>query len=248
MKNIVSAIASIVLFVLAAFGQEAMTPAPRPTTFVATVKPDAASIELAKATLAAHGGDQLIRIRSLTLRGTADLSAGGSTQTISATFAIVLSGDRYRFDIQSTVFNYQQIYDGQQSYSSIGGFGMPLDKMGLEMLRKINEKDHTVSALPEKFKKKKGFRVTSPEGAYTDFIVDERTNQVKQFESSYDVNGDTQTTSVAIDKYREVEGVLISEKFTQRMEMPQGTVYLNCKAKEFLVNAEIGDDIFAMPK
>jgi len=217
-------------------------------TVTAPAKTETASLDLAKATLAAHGGDKLIKVKNLVVRGTAELSAGTSAQTIPAAFAITISGVRYRYDIQSQFFNYKQIYDGQQSYSSITSFSMPLDKIGMELLRKINEKDYTVSALPEKWKKKKGFRVTSPEGFYTDFIVDEKTNQVKEYESSYEVNGDTLTTSVAVDKYREVDGVFINEKFSQRMEMSQGTFYANFKAKDILVNSEIDDSVFAMPK
>jgi|SRR5215213_4067823 len=219
------------------------------TTPVSSIKTvDTASLEVAKAVLAAHGGDKLIKIKNLVVRGTAELSAGASAQTIPAAFAITISGARYRYDIQSQFFNYKQIYDGQQSYSSISSFNMPLDKIGMELLRKVNDKDYAVSALPEKWKKKKGFRITSPEGFYTDFVVDEKTNLVKEYESSYEVNGDTLTTSVAVDKYRDVDGVLINEKFSQRMELSQGTFYANFKAKDILVNSEIADDVFAMPK
>jgi len=223
----------------------APTPAPnvRPP-----VKTDETLIDLAKAALAAHGGDKFIRLQTLVIRGGADVSPPNTTQSIPATFAIVISGGRYLFEIQSILFNFKQIYDGQKSYSSMAGFGMPLDRMGLEMLRKINEKGYTASALPEKFKRKKGFRITSPEGSYTDFIVDEKTNRVKEFESSYALNGNTLMTSAAIDKYREVEGVFIAEKFAQRMEMPQGEIYVSFAAKEILVNSEIANDIFAMPK
>jgi hypothetical protein len=219
------------------------------TTPVSGVKTaDTTSLDLAKATLAAHGGDKLIKIKNLVVRGTAELSAGASAQTIPAAFAITISGARFRYDIQSQFFNYKQIFDGQQNYSSIGTFSMPLDKIGMELLRKINDKEYSVSALPEKWKKKKGFRVTSPEGFYTDFIVDEKTNQVKEYESSYEVNGDTLTTSVAVDKYREIDGVFINEKFSQRMELSQGTFYANFKAKDILINSEIADDVFTMPK
>ncbi|HLM02581.1 MAG TPA: hypothetical protein VK400_16125, partial [Pyrinomonadaceae bacterium] len=172
------------------------------TTTVTAVKPDNnssnASLEMAKTTLAAHGGDKLIQVKNIVVRGTADLSAGASAQTIPAAFAITLSGVKYRMDIQSQFFNFKQIYDGQNNYSSIGSFSLPLDRTGMEVLRKINDKDYTVSALPEKWKKKKGFRVTSPDGYYTDFVIDEKTNQVKEYESSYEVNGDTLTTSVAV--------------------------------------------------
>lgn len=222
------------------------------TTPVSAVKTETAatnaSLDLAKATLAAHGGDKLLKVKNLVVRGTAELSAGASAQTIPAAFAITISGARFRYDIQSQFFNYKQINDGQQNYSSIATFSMPLDKIGMELLRKIGDKEYAVTALPDKWKKKKGFRVTSPEGFYTDFIVDEKTNQVKEYESSYEVNGDTLTTSVAVDKYREVEGVFINEKFSQRMELSQGTFYANFKAKDILVNSEIADDVFAMPK
>ncbi|HEY0050652.1 MAG TPA: hypothetical protein VGB68_15270 [Pyrinomonadaceae bacterium] len=218
------------------------------TTTVSGVKTDASSLDLAKATLAAHGGEKLIKIKNIVVRGTAELSAGASAQTMPAAFAITISGARFRYDIQSQFFNYKQIYDGQQNYSSISSFSLPLDKVGMELLRKINDREYTVSALPEKWKKKKGFRITSPEGFYTDFVVDEKTNQVKEYESSYEVNGETLTTSVAVDKYREIDGVFINEKFSQRMELSQGTFYANFKAKDILINSEIADDVFAMPK
>lgn len=218
------------------------------TTAPAPVKTDNALLDLAKATLTAHGGDKLIKVKNLVVRGTADLSAGTSAQTFPAAFAITISGARFRYDIQSQFFNYKQIYDGQQNYSSITSFSMPLDKIGMELLRKIGDKEYAVSVLPEKWKKKKGFRVTSPEGFYTDFIVDEKTNLVKEYESSYEVNGDTLTTSVAVDKYRDIDGVLVNEKFSQRMELSQGTFYANFKAKDILINSEIADDVFAMPK
>lgn len=225
----------------------------KPTTNVTAVKPDAnsssnASLELAKTTLAAHGGDKLTQIKNLVVRGTADLSAGASAQTIPAAFAMTIAGAKFRVDIQSQFFNFKQINDGQQNYSSIGSFSLPLNQTGMEVLRHVNDKNYVVSALPDKWKKKKGFRVTSPEGYYTDFIVDEKTNQVKEYESSYEVNGEMMTTSVAVDKYRDVNGVFINEKFSQRMETGQGTFYANFKAKDILINTEIADDVFAMPK
>jgi hypothetical protein len=218
------------------------------TTTATTTTADTTSLDLAKSTLAAHGGDKLLKVKNVVVRGTADLSAGASAQTFPAAFAITISSPKFRFDVQSQFFNFKQIYDGQQNYANISSFSLPMDKIGMELLRKIGDKDYTISALPEKWKKKKGFRITSPEGYYTDFIVDEKTNQVKEYESSYELNGDTLTTSVAVDKYRDVDGIFINEKFSQRMEMPQGTFYANFKAKDILVNTEIADDVFAMPK
>jgi hypothetical protein len=123
----------------------------------------------------------------------------------------------------------------------------PLNRVGLPLLTFIDNKEFVVTALPEKFKKKRGFRITSPEGYYTDFVIDEKTSQVKEYESSYEANGQLVTTSVAIDKYREVEGVLVNEKFSQRLEFGQITGYANFKAKDITVNGEVKDDVFAIP-
>lgn len=202
----------------------------------------------AKATLAAHGGEKLVNMKSLVLRGSAELTAESSSQTIPAAFAIVQEGKKFRFDIQSPFFNFQQIFDGRQHFSSVGGFNFPIDKTGLGVLVNIDQPGFAVSDLPEKFKKKKGFRLTTPEGFYTDFIIDEKTNQVKEFESSYEVNGYELTTSVAVDKYREVEGVLVNEKFSQRLQTRQGTFYAGFKAKDILINSDVGADVFVLPK
>lgn len=214
------------------------------------VKSDAVSLELAKAVLKAHGGDKFKNAKSIVIRGSADLSAPNSAQTLPAAFSITYAGDKYRFEIQAPpVMNFLQISDGQQTYSSLRGFSLPpINRIGLPLLTYIEEKSFTVSALPEKLKKKKGFRITSPEGYYTDFIIDEKTSQVKEYESSYEANGQTVTTSVAIDKYRLVDDVLLTEKFSQRIEFGQITSYANFKAKDILVNSELTAEVFSMPK
>jgi hypothetical protein len=204
--------------------------------------------EQAKATLQAHGGDKFVNMKTLVIKGSADLTSSVSPQAIPAGFATVFAGVKFRMEIQSPFFNFSQIFDGEQSYSSIGTFSMPMDKAGFSLLRKIKEEGYTVSSLPEKMKKKKGFRVTSPEGYYTDFIVDEKTNQVKEYEASYQINGATLTTSVSIDKYREVNGVWINERYSQRLETPQGSFYASFKAKDISVDTEVSDDVFSIPR
>ena len=204
--------------------------------------------EQAKATLQAHGGDKLVNFKTLVIKGSADLTSSMSPQAIPAGFATVFSGVKFRMEIQSPFFNFSQIFDGEQNYSSIGTFSMPMNKAGFSLLTKINQEGYTVSSLPEKLKKKKGFRITSPEGFYTDFIVDEKTNQVKEYEASYQINGATLTTSVSIEKYREVNGVWINERYSQRLETPQGSFYASYKAKDILVDSEVSDDVFSIPR
>jgi len=214
----------------------------------AAIPKTAAPLELAKAALVAHGGDKFKNMKTLVVRGTADVSGSPST-TFPATFAMIYSGDKYRLEISNPFTPFKQIYDGEQTVSSVNGFSLPpINRLGLPLLAKLEEKDFTVSALPVKSKKKLGFRITSPEGYYTDFFVDEKSGQVKSYEASYDFNGRNITTSVDIDKVREVEGVKVPERYAQRFETGSLTIYSNFKAKEILVNSTVTDDIFSIDK
>jgi hypothetical protein len=202
-------------------------------------------LETAKLALAAHGGDKFKKMKTLVVRGTADVS-GSPTTTFPAGFVTIYAGDRYRLEISNPVQPFKQIYDGRDTFSSIDNFYLPpINRLGLPLLQKIGTEGFTVSALPEKIKKK-GFRITSPEGYYTDFFVDEKTNQIKSYEASYDYNGRKITTSVEIDKMRDVAGVIVPERYAQRFDLGQLTVYANFKAKEILVDTEVADDVFTM--
>ncbi len=200
-------------------------------------------LELAKAALAAHGGDKFKLMKTLVVRGSVDIS-GSPTQTFPGTFATIFAGEKYRLEINS-LQSFKQTFDGERTNSSARGFELPpLNRLGLPLLSKVGEKDFTVSELPEKSKKKAGFRITSPEGFYTDFFVDEKTGLIKSYESSYEVGERTATTSVAIDKIRDIDGVKIPERYAQRLDFGSLTVYADFKAKDILVNSAVGDDIF----
>lgn len=204
-------------------------------------------LELAKLALTAVGGEKYKKLKSIVLRGTAELS-GSPTQKFPATFAIVYEGEKYSFDIQAPpIINFKQVYDGEETYSSSRNISLPpLNRLGFSLLVKIDEKGYVVAALPEKFKKKRGFRITSPEGYYTDFLIDEKTNLVKEYEASFDYNGTTVSTAVAIDSYKDVNGVLINEKFSQRIEMGQITAYANFKTKDVLLDGELPKGTFTL--
>ena len=214
------------------------------TVTLETVTP----MNLAKAALLAHGGDKFKNMKTLVVIGTADVS-GSPSMTFPAPFVMTYSGDKYRLEMTTPFLQFKQIYDGRQTYSSAGEVTLPpINRLGLPLLPKMEEKDFTVSALPESKKKKTGFRITSPEGYYTDFFVDEKTGQVKSYEASYEFNGRTITTAVEIDKLREVEGVKVPEKYAQRFETGNLTVYANFKAKDILVNSTVADDVFVMDR
>ncbi len=246
MKNI-TILSLILVFAVGVFAQmdKKQKPNEKDKTTVAISK-TATPLDLAKAALVAHGGDKFKNMKTLIVSGTADVS-GSPSMTFPAPFIMTYSGDKYRLEISTPFVQFKQIYDGQETFSSAREVSLPpINRLGLPLLPKIGERDFTVSALPNTKKKKLGFRITSPEGYYTDFFVDEKTGQVKGYEASYEFNGRTITTAVEIDKLREVEGVKVPERYAQRFETQGLTIYANFMAKEILVNATVADDVFVM--
>lgn len=222
-----------------------------PKKAAASDKPPVASVvntpvELAKATLTAHGGDKLKKMKSLVVRGTVDIT-GAFSMVIPATFMMVIAGERYVFEFNNPVQPLKQVFDGKNTFSS--GYELPpMTSLGFPLLQKIGETGYVITALSEAKKKKRGFRITTPDGFYTDFFIDEKNFQMKGYESSYDVNGRPATTSFEIDEFLNVEGVIVPKKYSQRFDLGQMTVYASFKTKDILVNSTITDDVFAMPK
>ena len=204
---------------------------------------DTTPLELARAALIAQGGDKFKHLKSMMLIGTADLYAPNSTNSIPGKFAMITVGDKVRIEIDARpMFNFKQIFDGQQSYSSMPGVQLPpASKFGLPVLAKFDQPGYTVSALPDK-KKLRGFRIVDQEGNTTDFFVDPATGRVMQYLTPY--NGYTFGTENS--KFKEVEGVLVPINFTQRLEMLQGAFFAEYKVKEVKLNQPIGDDVFVM--
>jgi hypothetical protein len=205
----------------------------------------AAEKSLANQVLAAHGGPKLKAMTSFVIRGTVDIATSAITQTIPATFITIFAGDKYRIELNNPFQPFKQVYDGVNTTSSIrGGLTLPpINRLGFPLLPRIGDVGFFITSLPEK-KKNKGFRMTSPEGYFTDFYVDEKTGQVKGYDSTYTINGRTVTTSVEIDKYQLVDGILIPEKYVQRFDTEQMVIYATFKAKEILVNTPVADDVF----
>ncbi len=147
-----------------------------------------------------------------------------------------------RLDVESPVFKFKQIFDGQQSYSSIPGVQMPPEnKFGLNVLMKYDQPGYTVSALPNE-KKLRAFRIVDEEGNTTDFYIDPATARVVKYVSPY--QGFTFGTENS--KFKEIDGVLIPFNFTRRIEMPQGAFFADFKVKEAKLNQPLADDVFAI--
>lgn len=244
MKRIFEMLLLIAVFCIGVLAQSSTpakaVPVAPPSPVIAVDVP----METAKATLAAHGGDKLKNIKSLVARGTVDLNVFGQAIPTGA-FSMAFSGDKYFIDINTVARQLKQVFDGKQMYSTIEGFSLPpITSLGFPLLPRIGDAGFIISALPETAKNRKGFRMTTPEGFYTDFFVDEKTKQVKGYESSYDVGGRNVTTSVEVDEWQVAEGITIPKKYSQRFDLGQMTAYAAFKANTILVNSTIEDSAF----
>lgn len=214
---------------------------------LATVDVKDNSMQLATTAITSLGGDKFKQMKTLVMKGSADITTSTFSQNISAQFNIAMEDEKYRLDVQNPFQPLKQIFDGTNTYSSIPQFSFPpLNRIGMALLQRVGKDGFKVTALDEK-KKKAGFRVTSPEGYFTDFLVDEKTGKVKGYEAQYNVNNTNVTTSVDIDSYKEVEGVFVPEKYSQRFDLGMMTIYSNFKCKEILVNSKLDADVFTMP-
>jgi hypothetical protein len=198
--------------------------------------------ELARAALAALGGDKFKNLKNIWIVGSVDLYGPNSTLPQPGKFSLVTAGAKFRMDVDSPAFKFKQIFDGQQSYSSIPGVQMPpADKFGMAVLMHYDQSGYTVSAIPNE-KKLRGFRIADTEGNTTDFYIDPATARVMKYVSPY--GGYTFGTENS--KFKEIDGVLIPFNFTQRLEMAMGAFFAEFKVKEAKLNQPLGDDVFVI--
>jgi hypothetical protein len=209
-----------------------------------TITSTAAPMELARIALAAQGGEKFRNLKSMVLRGSVDLYAPNSTQSIPGGFIWVVAGEKVRLEVDARpAVSFKQIYDGQRAYSSLPGVELPpASKFGLPVLAKYDQAGYVVTALPDK-KKLRAFRITGPEGNVTDFHVDATTGRVMSFLIPYG----GYTFGTENKKFKDVDGVLVPTEFTQRLEMPQGAFFAEYKVKDIKLNNPLGDDVFEIP-
>jgi hypothetical protein len=202
-------------------------------------------LDLARAAFAAQGGEKFRSVQNMILRGSVQLYPPNSVQSIPGSFSLVTAGPKLRMEIDARpAIVFKQIYDGQQSYSSMPNVEMPpLTKFGLGALVRFDQPGYQVTAIADK-KKQRGFRIVDPEGYTTDFYVDPKTGRVISFFLYY--GGATLGTENS--KFKEVEGVLVPFSFSQKFEMPMGAFFAEFSVKEVKMNQTLGDDAFAIPQ
>lgn len=251
MKRILSTSFSLIIVALvAAITGQAQTAVTAKASDAASATPSVAitsttsPTDLARAALAAQGGEKFKALKSMVLRGSVDLYAPNSTQSIPGGFIIVVAGEKVRMEIDARpAVSFKTIYDGQRSYSSLPGVDFPpASKFGLPLLAKFDQPGYAVAAIPDE-KKLRGFSIADADGNITNFYIDATSGRVVKFLIPY--NGYKFGTENK--KLKEIDGVMIPFEFTQRLEMPQGAFFAEFKVKDAKLNQPIGDDVFAMP-
>jgi hypothetical protein len=223
----------------------AKTSAPAATVPAVVITPESTPMELAKAAITAQGGEKFRAVQNMMLRGSVSLYPPNSPNSIPGSFSIVTANDKVRLELDGRpIIVFKQIYDGQQSYSSMPGVELPpLSKFGMSVLSKFDQPGYKVSAIPNK-KKLRGFRISDPEGYTTDFYIDPANGRVMEFLLTYN----NYTFGTANDKFKEFDGVLVATNFSQRFEMAQGAFFAEYSVKEVKLNQTLGEDIFAIPR
>ena len=242
-----SLLALVMFFSASTYGQgDAKTANGSSTTTAAgpAITATTSPIDLARAALAAQGGDKFKALKSMVLKGSVDLFPPNSTQSIPGGFVWLVAGERLRVEVDARpAFSFKQIFDGERSYSSIPGVEMPSpSKFGLVVLGKFDQPGYTVTALPDK-KKQRAFRISDADGNTTDFYIDPSNGRVMSFLSPYG----GYTFGTENKKFKDFEGVLVPVSFSQRIEMAAGAFFADYSVKDVKLNSPLGDDVFLIP-
>lgn len=239
---------SILLIVVTATFARGQNEPQKPTDAAAStsiaISANSTPTDLARAAFMAQGGEKFRSVQNMVLRGSVNLYQPNSIQSIPGGFSIVTAGDKLRMEIDARpIVVFKQIYDGQQSYSSLPNVQVPpLTKFGLGALGRFDQPGFKITAIADK-KKQRGFRIEDPEGYTTDFYVDATNGRVMSFLIYYG----GYTFGTENKKFKEIEGVLVPISFSQRFEMPQGAFFAEYNVKEAKINQQLAEDAFAIP-
>jgi hypothetical protein len=239
---------SILLIVVTATFARGQNEPQKPTDAAAStsiaITANSTPVDLARAAFIAQGGEKFRSVQNMVLRGSVNLYQPNSIQSIPGGFSIVTAGDKLRMEIDARpIVVFKQIYDGQQSYSSLPNVQVPpLTKFGLGALSRFDQPGYKITAIADK-KKQRGFRIEDPDGFTTDFYIDPTNGRLMSFLIYYQ----GYTFGTENKKFKEIDGVLVPVSFSQRFEMPQGAFFAEYSVKEAKINQQLADDAFAIP-
>lgn len=210
-----------------------------------TITPETTPKDLARAAFMAQGGEKFRTVQNMMLRGSVQLYPPNSVQSLPGSFSLVTAGDKLRMEIDARpAIVFKQIYDGEQSYSSLPNASIPpLTRFGWGALARFDQQGYQISALADK-KKQRAFRIVDPEGYTTDYYLDPKTGRVMSFLIYYEGI----VLGTEISKFKEVESVLVPVSFSQKFEMPMGAFFAEFNVKEVKLNQQLAEDAFAIPR
>ena len=243
--------ALVVVFGVSVSAQEPAKPAAANGNGAAAVAPaivitaETSPKELARAAFMAQGGEKFRSVKNMMLRGSVQLYPPNSVQSIPGSFSLVTAGDKLRMEIDARpAIVFKQIFDGEQSYSSLPNVSMPpLTRFGLGALARFDQPGFQIEAIADK-KKQRGFRLIDPDGYTTDFYLDPKTGRVMSFFIYYA----GLTLGTENSKFKDVEGVLVPFSFAQKFEMTMGAFFAEFNVKEAKLNQTLAEDAFAIPR
>jgi len=249
-KTALASLAIAFVFIVSTSGQEPAKSAPVNGSGAAAapaiaITPETTPKDLARAAFMAQGGEKFRSVQNMMLRGSVPLYPPNSVQSIPGSFSLVTAGEKLRMEIDARpAIVFKQIFDGEQSYSSLPNVSMPpLTKFGLGALARFDQSGFQIEALADK-KKQRGFRLVDPDGYTTDYYLDPKTGRVMSFFIYY--AGVTLGTENS--KFKDVEGVLVPFSFSQKFEMPMGAFFAEFNVKEVKLNQQLAEDAFAIPR
>src|SRR5262245_47394021 len=142
MRNtVLAAVAITAVFSVAVLAQDPAPSGSKPGSTNGAAAADSAAVtitaestpkDLARAAFMALGGEKFRSVQNMMLRGSVQLYPPNSVQSIPGSFSLVTAGDKLRMEIDARpAIVFKQIYDGDQSYSSLPNVTLPpLTKFG----------------------------------------------------------------------------------------------------------------------
>lgn len=203
--------------------------------------------DVARAVIAAQGGDSFRHLKSLILKGSGLAYSPLSTQAAPIDFTMISTGSGIRVEMKAPFGMIYLINDGQQFYTLFAGqrgtFGLaPPSKFGPNVLANLEQAGRTVSALQSP-NKEVGFRVADAQSNATDFYIEPATGYITRYEYKYN----NYTNSWEQKDFRKVDGVVVPYRMTLRLGSRVGDYYAEFKVKEVLVNPQVSDSTFVPP-
>jgi hypothetical protein len=125
MKSFIAVLSLSLLFLIPVAGQEQKTAAPAngeaaSAAPAVTITDKSTPAELARAAFLAQGGEKFRSVQNIVMRGSVQLYPPNSVQSIPGAFTLVTAGPKLRMEIDARpAIVFKQIFDGEQSYSSI---------------------------------------------------------------------------------------------------------------------------------